>query len=98
MESLLLGVRPEGADEYIGWYDLPLRELFRLTWAIDTDYFFNLDSSLMVASKGGFDINILNKMGVKTKLKYFRSLQEVLKQMYGGDKESPEDTPENGAY
>ena len=51
----------------------------------------------MVASKGGFDINILNKMGVRTKLKYFRSLQEILKQMYGGDKEEPKDTLENGA-
>jgi len=79
----MLGVEQKGRDDYIGWYNLSVEELFRYTWAIDTDYFFTLDSALMVASKGGFDINILNRMGVRTKKLYLDSLQSVHKKMNG---------------
>jgi hypothetical protein len=91
---MLLGLTPEGHDEYIGWYNLSLRELFSYTWAINVDYFFTIDSALMVASKGGFDINILNRMGIITKKNYLDSLQSVLKIMYGsGEKD---ETTEEG--
>lgn len=88
MDDLLLGVTPEGHDEYIGWYGLSLRELFSYVWTIDTEYFFTIDSALMIASKGGFDINILNKMGIRTKKRYLKSLQSVLKIMYGNGEEN----------
>jgi hypothetical protein len=91
---MLLGLTPEGHDEYIGWYNLSLRELFSYTWAINVDYFFTIDSALMVASKGGFDINILNRMGIITKKNYLDSIQSVLKIMYGsGEKD---ETTEEG--
>jgi CO dehydrogenase nickel-insertion accessory protein CooC1 len=61
---------------------LSIEELFRYTWALDADYFFTIDSALMIASKGGFNINILNTMGIKTKMKYFNSLREILDKMY----------------
>ena len=98
----MLGVEQKGRDDYIGWYDLSIEELFRYTWAIDEDYFFTLDSALMIVSKGGFGMNILNRLGVRTKKTYLNSLQNVHKKMNGdedaGQSENgiPNDTFEGG--
>lgn len=78
-----MGLPQVGEDDYIGWYQLSLGELFRYVWVIDTKYFFTLDSALMIASKGGLDVNMLNRMGVLTKMNYLNSLQDILKAMYG---------------
>lgn len=83
MESMAMGLPQTGEDDYIGWYHLPIGELFRYVWVIDAKYFFTLDSALMIASKGGLDINMLNRMGVLTKMKYMKSLQDILSTMYG---------------
>jgi hypothetical protein len=88
MEALISGVSQEGQDEYIGWYGLSIEELFRYTWAIDVDYFFTVDSALMIASKGGFNINILNNMGIRTKKRYLDSLQDIQRRMNGEASES----------
>lgn len=79
----MLGVEQQGQDDYIGWYNLSIEELFSYTWAIDASYFFTLDSALMIASKGGLSINILNKMGIRTKKQYLDALQEIHRQMNG---------------
>lgn len=77
-----MGADQSGEDRYIGWEVFNIQELFRYTWAIDTNYFFTIEASLMIASKGGFNINILNSMGIKTKKRYFDSLNLILKDMY----------------
>ena len=70
----------EGKDDYIGWYELSIEELFRYTWAMDTDYFFAIDCSLMIASKGGLNTNILNNMGIRSKKRYYNTLKHILEE------------------
>ena len=78
MEALKEGLPQQGEDVYIGWYGLSIGELFRYTWAIDLEYFFSIDSALMIASKGGFNKNILDNTGIRTKLKYLNTINSIL--------------------
>jgi hypothetical protein len=48
----------------------------------------------MIASKGGLSLNILNKMGVRTKKMYLNALQDVHKKMNGVD-DSDADNSQN---
>lgn len=68
---------------YLGdLYKENVYELFRLIFYIDDDFFYGIDSVLMVLSKGGFDYKSLRTMGIMSKEKYLKPLQEIQKKMY----------------
>jgi hypothetical protein len=67
---------------YYTWevgYD-PVRTYFysRTIW---DNYYYEMDASLMVASKGGLNYQALSKMGYQTKYKFYQRFVEINKKM-----------------
>lgn len=77
-------------EVYVGWQGYSVFELFSMVWDLQEEFFFAMDSALMVTSKGGISLQSLFKMGIRTKDKYLQQLKKLLKQMYSSEESGGE--------
>lgn len=73
------------ADKYAKYdeasFILYANEVFRFFWHIDVNYYYDLDTSLMYASKGGVTIDWCMRVGTRTKELYYNSLTRLHKEI-----------------
>lgn len=54
--------------------------------AVDDSYYYTLDSLLMFMSKGAITLDVLMRLGVRSKNKYMEPLSDIFRTFYGGGK------------